>query len=107
LALESVDELRRSGQVIDFDELRDLAADVRIFIEASDDKASALRAVITAYDVVVGIFPSQSGTDLHVIKGREVLDHIARSQTADDYTHTAIAFQNRDQAIALQQAIAA
>jgi hypothetical protein len=93
--------------VIDFDELRDLAADVRIFIEASDDKASALRAVVTAYDVVLGIFPSQSGTDLHVIKGNEILAHIARSQTAADYTHTAIAFQSRDQAIALQQALAA
>lgn len=93
--------------MIDFDELRDLAADVRIFIEASDDKASALRAIVTAYDVVVGIFPSNSGTDLHVIKGRDVLDHIARSQTSADYTHTAIAFQNRDQAVALQQALAA
>jgi len=93
--------------VIDFDELRDLAADVRIFIEASDDKASALKAVVTAYDVVVGIFPSQQGTELHVIKGSEILDYIARSQTAADYSHTAIAFQNRDQAIALQAALAA
>ncbi|VIO81540.1 hypothetical protein [Bradyrhizobium ivorense] len=93
--------------MIDFDELRDLAADVRIFIEASDDKASALRAVVTAYDVVVGIFPSQSGPDLMVIKGHEVLDHIAQSQSAAEYSHTAIAFQTRDQAIALQQALAA
>jgi hypothetical protein len=93
--------------VIDFDELRELAADVRIFIEASDDKAGALKAVVTAYDVVLGIFPSQNGPGLHVIKGTEILDHIARSQSAGEYTHTAIALQNRDQAIALQQALAA
>ena len=93
--------------MIDFDELRDLAADVRIFIEASDDKAGALNAVVTAYDVVLGIFPSQSGTDLHVLKGSEILNYIASSQSAADYSHTAIAFQNRDQAIALEQALAA
>ncbi|QPF84732.1 hypothetical protein IC762_34970 [Bradyrhizobium genosp. L] len=93
--------------MIDFDELRDLAADVRIFIEASDDKASALKAVVEAYDVVLGIFPAQGGPDLHVIKGSEILNYIARSQTDADYSHTAIAFQSRDQAVALQQALAA
>jgi hypothetical protein len=93
--------------VIDFDELRGIAADVRIFIEGSPDKADALKAVVTAYDVVLGIFPSPVGIDLHVVKGSAVLDQIARSQRVDDYTHTAIAFQNREQAIALQQVLAA
>ncbi|WP_407146188.1 hypothetical protein [Bradyrhizobium sp. ORS 86] len=93
--------------MIDFDELRSLAADVRIFIEASDDKAGALKAVVNAYDVVLGIFPSAAGMDLHVVKGTEVLDQIAQTQVSGDFTHTAIAFQNREQAIALQQAMAA
>jgi len=93
--------------VIDFDELRNLAADVRIFIEASADKGSALKAVVMAYDVVLGIFPSTTGMELHVIKGGEVLNQIAHTQTTADYTHTAIAFQNRAQAVALQQALAA
>jgi len=93
--------------MIDFDELRSLAADVRIFIEASDDKASALKTVVNAYDVVLGIFPSAAGMDLHVVKGTDVLNHIARTQVSGDFTHTAIAFQNREQAIALEHAIAA
>ena len=93
--------------MIDFDELRSLAADVRIFIEASDDKAGALKAVVNAYDVVLGIFPSSAGMDLHVVKGTDVLNHIAQTQATGDFTHTAIAFQNREQAIALEHAIAA
>ncbi len=93
--------------MIDFDELRSLAADVRIFIEASEDKADALKAVVNAYDVVLGIFPSGAGMDLHVVKGRDILAHIAQTQTAGDFTHTAIAFQNREHAMALQQAMAA
>ena len=91
----------------DFDELRGLAADVRAFIQSSADKSSALKAVIAAYDVVLGIFPSAAGMDLHVVKGGEVLDRIARSHSAANYTHTAIAFPSREQAIALERALAA
>ena len=90
----------------DFEELRNLAEDVRVFIDASPDKGIALKAVVDAYDVVLGVFPTEVGMDLHVVKGTGVLDQIARSQMAGEYTHTAIAFQNREQAIALQHAIA-
>jgi hypothetical protein len=93
--------------VINLDHLRELAADVRIFIEASEDKGSALRSVVGAYDVVLGIFPSGAGMELHVIKGTEILNQIAQSETAEDYTHTAIALQSREQAVTLQQALAA
>ncbi|WP_156456725.1 hypothetical protein [Bradyrhizobium sp. CCH5-F6] len=47
--------------MLDFDELRELAADVRVFIDLADDKAEAVKAVIAAYDVVLAIFPSQEG----------------------------------------------
>ena len=43
--------------MLNFDELRELAADVRIFIDVAEDKAAALRSVIAAYDVVLAIFP--------------------------------------------------
>jgi hypothetical protein len=91
----------------DFEELRNLAEDVRVFIGASPDKAIALKAVVDAYDVVLGIFPTNAGMDLHVVKGAGVLDQIARSQTTGEYSHTAIAFQTREQAIALQHAMTA
>ena len=94
--------------MIDFDELRDLADEIRHFIQMSDDKAGALRIVVSAHDVVVGIYPSDSeGMGLHVIKGDEVLRHIANTNEMGDYTHTAIAVHNREQAIALQEALAA
>ncbi len=47
--------------MLDFDELRELAADVRVFVDLAEDKAEALRAVIAAYDVVLAIFPSEKG----------------------------------------------
>jgi hypothetical protein len=93
--------------VIDFDELRDRADEIRHFIQMSDDKAGALRIVVTAHDVVLGIYPSDNGMGLHVIKGAEVLRHIANVNAVGDYTHTAIAVHNREQAVALQQALAA
>jgi hypothetical protein len=95
--------------VIDFDELRSLADEIRHFIQMSEDKAGALRVVVTAHDVVLGIYPSpsDSGMGLHVIKGAEVLRHIANTNAIGDYTHTAIAVHNREQAIALQEALAA
>ena len=72
--------------MIDFDELRGLAADVRTFIQMSEDKALALRAVIAGHDVVLGIFPShEEGIGLHVIKGDELLRQIANSNEAGDY----------------------
>lgn len=43
--------------MLDFNELRELAADVRVFVDVAEDKAEALRAVIAAYDVVLAIFP--------------------------------------------------
>ena len=63
--------------MLDFNELRELAADVRIFVDVAEDKAEALRAVIAAYDVVLAIFPSGDGMGLHVVKGKDVLDRIA------------------------------
>jgi hypothetical protein len=93
--------------MIDLDQLRELAADVRIFIEASEDKRFALRSVVAAYDVVLGIFPSAAGMELYIIKGNEILNQIMQPQSAEDYTHTAIALQSREQAVALQLALAA
>jgi hypothetical protein len=93
--------------MIDFDELRGLADDVRTFIQMSDDKALALRAVIAGHDVVLGIFPSQEeGVGLHVIKGDELLRQIANSNATGDYTHTAIAVHNREQAVTLKALVA-
>jgi hypothetical protein len=85
--------------MIDFDELRGLADATRAYIQMSEDKAFALRAIIAGHDVVLGIFPSaEEGVGLHVIKGDELLRHIANSNTAGDYTHTAIAVYTQEQA---------
>ena len=70
-------------------------------------KAGALRVVVTAHDVVLGIYPSEDGMGLHVIKGEEVLRHIVNTNAVGDYTHTAIAVHNREQALFLQAALAA
>ena len=75
----------------DFEELRELAADVRIFIDLADDKAAALRDVIAAYDIVLAIYPSDDEMGLYPVKGGDILDRIAKSQTHAFYTHTAIA----------------
>jgi hypothetical protein len=94
-------------RVIDFDKLRGLADDVRTFIQMSEDKALALRAVVAGHDVVLGIFPSaEQGIGLHVIKGNELLHQIANSNEVGDYTHTAIAVQNLEQAVTLQALVA-
>ena len=93
--------------MIDFDELRGLAADVRTFIQMSEDKALALRAVIAGHDVVLGIYPShEEGIGLHVIKGDELLRQIPNSNEAGDYTHTAIAVHNLEQAVTLKALVA-
>jgi hypothetical protein len=89
--------------VIDFDELRELAADVRIFVDAAEDKAAALRDIIAAYDVVLAIFPSNEGTGIHVVKGGHILDKIAKSRTHPLYTHTAIAVPDIHHAEVLKQ----
>jgi len=88
--------------VLDFNELRELAADVRVFVDVAEDKAEALRAVIAAYDVVLAIFPTEEGMGLHVIKGGEILDGIARSRTHAMYSHTAIAVPDLAHAEALK-----
>lgn len=88
--------------MLDFDELRELAADVRVFVDIAEDKAEALRAVIAAYDVVLAIFPSQEGMGLHVIKGKDILDRIATSRTSTMYSHTAIAVPDLQHAQALR-----
>jgi hypothetical protein len=94
-------------RVIDFDKLRGLADEVRTFIQMSEDKALALRAVVAGHDVVLGIFPSSDqGIGLHVIKGNELLHQIANSNEVGDYTHTAIAVQNLEQAVTLQGLVA-
>ena len=93
--------------MIDFDELRGLAEDVRTFIQMSEDKALALRAVIAGHDVVLGIYPSHDqGVGLHVIKGDELLRQIANSNEAGDYTHTAIAVHSLEQAVTLKALVA-
>jgi hypothetical protein len=84
--------------VLDFEELRELAADVRIFIDLADDKAAALRDVIAAYDVVLAIYPSEDDLGLYLIKGGDILDKIAKSQTNAFHSHTAIAVSDLDQA---------
>lgn len=88
--------------MLDFHELRELAADVRVFVDVAEDKAEALRAVVAAYDVVLAIFPSQDGMGLHVIKGSQILDKIARSRTHAIYSHTAIAVPDLEHAEALK-----
>ena len=93
--------------MIDFDELRGLADEIRTFIQMSDDKAQALRAVIAGHVVVLGIYPSaDQGVGLHVIKGDGLLRQIANSNEVGDYTHTAIAVQNIEQAMTLKALVA-
>nr|WP_246562915.1 hypothetical protein [Bradyrhizobium liaoningense] len=87
---------------MDFNELRELAADVRIFVEVAEDKAEALRAVIAAYDVVLAIFPSGDGMGLHVVKGKAILDKIANSRSHAMYSHTAIAVPDLEHAEVLK-----
>jgi len=89
--------------VLDLDELREVAADVRMFIDLAEDKAAALRAIIAAYDVVLGIYPSGDEIGLHVVKGRQILDEIAKSQSNATYTHTAIAVPDLRHAESLRQ----
>lgn len=84
--------------MLDFHELRELAADVRIFVDMAEDKAEALKAVIAAYDVVLAIFPSRDGMGLHVIKGSQILENIANSRTNAMYSHTAIAVPDLEHA---------
>lgn len=88
--------------MLDFDELRELAADVRVFVDVAEDKAEALRAVIGAYDVVLAIFPSGDGMGLHVIKGKEILDKISTSRAHAIYSHTAIAVPDLEHAEVLK-----
>jgi hypothetical protein len=93
-------------RVIDFDELRGLADQARAFIQKSDDKALALRAIVAGHDVVLGIFPSTEGMGLHVIKGEALLQQIANSNEAGDFSHAAIAVQDFEQAVTLQALVA-
>jgi hypothetical protein len=92
--------------VIDFDELRDLADETRAYIQMSDDKAFALRAIVIGHDVVLGIYPCAEGMGLHVIKGDELLRQIANSNEVCEYTHAAIAVQDRERAETLQALVA-
>ena len=59
--------------MIDFDELRDLANETRAYIQMSDDKAFALRAIVISHDVVLGIYPSAEGMGLNIMKYRAKL----------------------------------
>jgi hypothetical protein len=92
--------------VINLDELRDLADETRAYIQMSDDKAFALRAVVISHNVVLGIYPSVEGMGLHVIKGDEILRQIANSNEAGEYTYAAIAVQDREQAETLRALVA-
>ena len=89
--------------MLDLDELREVAADVRMFIDLAEDKAAALRSIIAAYDVVLGIYPSGDEIGLHVVKGRQILDQIAKSPSNATYTHTAIAVPDLRHAESLRQ----
>ena len=89
--------------MLDLHELREVAADVRMFIDLAEDKAAALRSIIAAYDVVLGIYPSGDEIGLHVVKGRQILDEIAKSQSNATYTHTAIAVPDLRHAESLRQ----
>jgi hypothetical protein len=89
--------------VTEFEELRQLATQTRNFIRASHDQAWALQAVVQAHDVVLAIFPASEGLALHVIKGDSILREIAGQRANIDYSHTAIAVHNREQAVALQR----
>jgi hypothetical protein len=89
--------------VFEFDELRELAADVRAFINMADDKAAALRGVIDAYDVVFGIFPSGDQMGITVIKGREIIETISQSTNPAAYAHTAIAVPDKRHAELLRE----
>jgi hypothetical protein len=89
--------------VTEFEELRELAAETRHFIRSSHDEVWALKAVVQAHDVVLGIFPATDGLGLHVIKGDTILQQIADHGTQIDYSHTAIALHTREQAVALQR----
>ena len=93
--------------MIDFDQLRGLADETRAYLQMSEDKAFALRAVIAGHDVVLGIYPSeQEGVGLHVIKGDELLRRIANSNEAGDFTHTAVAVHPLEQAMTLKALVA-
>jgi hypothetical protein len=89
--------------VLDLDELRELAADVRVYIDLAEDKAAALRDIVGAYDVVLGIYPSGDEIGLYVVKGRQILDRIAKSPSDAMYTHTAIAVPDLHHAESLRQ----
>ena len=88
---------------MDFEELREIAADVRVFIDLADDKAAALRGIIDAYDVVLGIFPSGDEMGIFVIKGREIIENIAQSNNPAAFVHTAIAVPDRQHAEILRE----
>jgi hypothetical protein len=51
---------------------------------------------------VLAIFPSGDGMGLHVIKGKEILDKIAKSRTYAAYSHTAIAVPDLEHAEVLK-----
>jgi hypothetical protein len=89
--------------VSDFEELRNLAKAVRVFIEASPDKTIALKAVADACDVVFSQCRNgasrrpgnwRTGPNRAIADCRRVYPHGHR-------------FQNREQATALQHAMMA
>lgn len=87
----------------EFEELRRLARETLSFIEKSHNRIWALRAVVYSHDVVLGIYPESDGFGFHVIKGDAIFREIANHGTHIDYSHTAIAFGDREQAVALQR----
>ena len=92
--------------MFEFDELCELAADVRVFINLADDKAAALRNIVDAYDVVIGIFPSGDEMGLYVVKGRQIIENVAKSNGSAAYAHTAIAVPSKDHAELLEALMA-
>jgi hypothetical protein len=88
--------------VTEFEELRQLAAQTRQFINSSGDEVWALKTVVQVHDVVFGIFPATEGLGLHVIKGDAILRQVANDPKRD-CSHTAIALHTREQAVTLQR----
>ena len=88
--------------MIDYSKMLEVAACTRSFIQTSNDQAQALRDILSAYEVVFGIFPGEKNEwDLHVIKGRDLV-----VKAEKPYHHTVLPFQTREQAATLEALVA-
>ena len=87
--------------MIDYSKMLEMAACTRSFIQTSNDQAQALRDILSAHEVVFGIFPGEKNDwDLHVIKGRDLV------VKAEKPYHPVLPFQTREQAATLEALVA-